>query len=323
MNSTVASSSDKPGPLVSVVIPTRNRANVIGRSVNSALAQSFRNIEVIVVLDGCDSATTATLNAIADTRLQLLALPEPVGGAEARNRGVQAAKGDWIAFLDDDDEWLPCKLDKQLQAAARSSAPAPVICSAYFARSSDGEHIFGHRSPLRSEPISEYMFARRGLAYGENAVATSVLMAPRLTLLEVPFDRQLKRHQDWDWALSAMARPGTELCYVSEPLSIYHMHEGLSRISGHSDWQYSLEWCRSRRKLFTPKAISFFIATECVTRARLSGARLGELAGLVRAFFKEGRPSLRSLSLLVWCLIAPRRLRRRLLRLKFASRALR
>lgn len=320
MNCSSERLSDLRAPVVSVVIPTRNRPHILRRSVASALAQSFQQLEVVVVLDGYDPRARETLSLVADPRLRVLELPAPMGAAEARNRGVQAARGTWVAFLDDDDEWLPCKLDKQLEAAARASAPIPVICSAYIARSSDGDHIFGTRSPGRLEPISEYMFARRGFAYGENAVATSVLMVPRSALLAVPFDPRLKRHQDWDWALRALATPGTELCYVPEPLSVYHMPEGFSRISGHSDWQYSWDWCRTRRSLFTPRAISYFIATECVTRARQSGAGPGELVTLVRAFFEEGRPTIRSLVLLLWCLASPRRLRRWLLRIQSAGR---
>lgn len=323
MTSFSNSSSDQPTPVVSVVIPTRNRADILLRSVSSALAQTLHQIEVIVIIDGYDPRTTEALKSVADVRLCVLQVAESAGAAEARNRGVQAARGAWIAFLDDDDEWLPNKLERQLEAVERSSAAVPVICSAYVARSSEGDHIFGTRKPNLLEPISEYMFARRGFAYGENAVATSVLVARRSTLLDVPFDSTLKRHQDWDWALRVFSKSGATLCHVPEPLSIYHMPEGVSRISGHSDWRYSLEWCRSRRVFFTPKAISFFVATECVTRARQSGAKPRELLQLIGAFFKDGRPTPRSIALLLWCLASPRALRRWLLRIalarKFAS----
>ena len=117
------------------------------------------------------------------------------------------------------------------------------------------------------------MFCRHSFSYGENALATSVLLVPRRLMLAVPFDRMLKRHQDWDWALRALNVAGTELCYIGEPLSIYSMMDGQGQMSGHNDWWYSLQWARDRKSLLTPKAFSFFIVTECMTRARAAGSR--------------------------------------------------
>src|SRR5579862_6769377 len=105
---------------VSAVIPTRNRPHLVTRAVQSALDQTYADIEVIVVVDGPDPATEDALAQFDDKRLRLIVLPEPVGAARARNVGVEAAWGDWIALLDDDDEWLPEKTRAQMQAAERS-----------------------------------------------------------------------------------------------------------------------------------------------------------------------------------------------------------
>ena len=104
--------------IVSAVIPTRGRPELLQRAVRSALAQTLRAIEVVVVIDGEDPATSLALKEWThqDGRLRVLALPASVGGSDARNRGVEAASGEWIAFLDDDDEWLPGKLQAQLDA---------------------------------------------------------------------------------------------------------------------------------------------------------------------------------------------------------------
>ena len=101
-------------PLVSVVIPTRNRSGLVVRAVSSALAQTYGDIEVIVVVDGPDQGTAEALERVNDPRLKIVQLPESVGGSDARNAGVKAADGAWVAFLDDDDEWLPEKIQKQL-----------------------------------------------------------------------------------------------------------------------------------------------------------------------------------------------------------------
>jgi glycosyltransferase involved in cell wall biosynthesis len=112
-------------PLVSVVIPTRYRPEMVCRSVLSALRQTHPNLEVIVVVDGPDPLTIAALGALDDPRLRTVPLPENVGGSDARNCGVRTSKGEWIAFLDDDDEWLPQKLEKQLALALEMSTPIP------------------------------------------------------------------------------------------------------------------------------------------------------------------------------------------------------
>jgi len=92
-------------PLVSVVIPTRNRPHLVTRAVHSALTQSLHKIEVIVVIDGPDESTLHILDQIDDPRLKVSMLPQHLGLSDARNTGVREARSQWIAFLDDDDEW--------------------------------------------------------------------------------------------------------------------------------------------------------------------------------------------------------------------------
>ena len=114
-------------PVVSVIIPTRNRPTLVTRAVASALNQPGQSVEVVVVIDGPDSATVAALSVVAEPRLRVIELAERSGGARARNVGIEAARGKWVAFLDDDDEWLPHKLEKQLACAAQSPARYPVV----------------------------------------------------------------------------------------------------------------------------------------------------------------------------------------------------
>jgi glycosyltransferase involved in cell wall biosynthesis len=298
------------------VIPTKGRTTIVQRAVKSALDQTLRQLEVIVVVDGEDSATVNGLELINDHRLIILMLPQSVGGAEARNSGVRRAQANWIAFLDDDDEWLPNKLERQLACAMTAQVSAPVVCSAYIGRSAAGDAIFGRRAPLPNEPVSDYMFARKGFSYGENAIATSVLFVPRELMLCVPFDPQLRRHQDWDWALRALNTPGACLYYIGDPLTIYNMPENLPRLSEHDDWKYSLKWCRERRRFFTPRAFSFFVVTECLTRARQANADHKSIWTLLTAFWAEGQPTFRSSLMALGYLLISRRLRRLILRFR-------
>ncbi|SEF52726.1 Glycosyl transferase family 2 [Bryocella elongata] len=302
----------KPSPIVSVVIPTRGRPETVCVAVRSALAQSFESLEVLVVIDGEDGETEAALARIDDARLKVLSLPEPMGAAAARNGGVRAARGPWIAFLDDDDEWLPEKLALQLDAARGSDAALPVVCGSYWARQDGRDALWGRRRPGPDEPISEYMFCRRSLTYGENALATSVLLVPRELMERVPFDAALRRHQDWDWALRALALPEAGLVYLELPTSIYNMAEGTGRISAAPDWQASLAWVEQRRPLLTRRAFAGFLATECVTRAVQAKAGRKVVSGLLRRMFSEGEPDLRAIAMVASVLLLPPGLRSKL-----------
>jgi glycosyltransferase involved in cell wall biosynthesis len=170
---------------VSVVIPTRNRPELVQRAVHSALAQDYEDLEVVVVVDGPDSATEMVLASIADKRLRVIVLPEPVGAASARNLGVTAAWGDWIAFLDDDDEWLPEKTTLQMKAAHQSKYMCPIVSSQVIARTSRHELVWPRTLPFK--PLSEYLLSRRSWSYGDGLLSTITLLFPKDLYCQVPF----------------------------------------------------------------------------------------------------------------------------------------
>jgi glycosyltransferase involved in cell wall biosynthesis len=113
--------------LVSVVIPTRDRPKLLLRAIDSVLNQTHQEIEVIVVVDRPDPDTVFAVQSVGDPRLKLIVNTYSWTGAGARNAGADRATGEWIAFLDDDDEWLPNKLETQI-AFASGRAPALVSC---------------------------------------------------------------------------------------------------------------------------------------------------------------------------------------------------
>jgi glycosyltransferase involved in cell wall biosynthesis len=117
-----------PSPTVSVVIPAYNRAATIRPAIESVLRQSWTDFELLVVDDGSTDGTLEAAAAVKDCRLRLLANPRNLGAAAARNTGIRAARGRWIAFQDSDDEWLPLKLEKQM---GRLLAPGADHIAAY------------------------------------------------------------------------------------------------------------------------------------------------------------------------------------------------
>jgi glycosyltransferase involved in cell wall biosynthesis len=115
MLKTIASDPDRNDNLISVIIPTFNRRTKVVRAIKSVLGQTHNHIEIIVVDDGSTDGTVEYLRKYFQNRIQCLCLPHSGHPNSARNRGIESAKGMYIAFLDSDDWYLPEKLEKQIQ----------------------------------------------------------------------------------------------------------------------------------------------------------------------------------------------------------------
>ena len=101
--------------MVSVIITTHNRCNLLERAIQSVLNQIYKDFELIVVADGCTDGTDSLMKKYeSEKRIQYIHYSPAKGGNYARNKGVQNSRGEFIAFLDDDDEWLPEKLELQV-----------------------------------------------------------------------------------------------------------------------------------------------------------------------------------------------------------------
>lgn len=305
-------SSSADYTLVSAVIPTRGRPWLLASAIRSALRQTWRCMEVIVVLDGPDDATEAYLRSIADPRVRTVILPEPAGGCAARNAGVRAAAGEWVAFLDDDDEWMPEKTALQMRAVRESRAWFPVIASRLIAQSPLSSRVLPPRVYDGSQPVADYLFCRAGLADSGGLMQTSTLLASRELLLAVPFRNGLRMHQDWDWIIRVSTYEGVSIAMLPKPLTVWRVEDNRNTVSRSADWRFSLQWIRDIRRLISSRAFSSFVAVQCVWRARRAHAGLLSRLGILRAFLFEGRPQLRSsLHFLAFSLV-PERLRKRL-----------
>jgi glycosyltransferase involved in cell wall biosynthesis len=296
---------------VSAVIPTRNRPDLVLRAVRSAFAQTHPIFEVVVVVDGPDEQTVAALKTVTDERLKVVALQTSVGGADARNTGVQAATGTWIAFLDDDDEWLPNKISRQLEVAAQSGAAWPIVSCRLIGRSPQREYTWPRRLPELNEPVSEYILARRGLFQGEGAVTTTTLLVKRDLLLRVPFSSGQRRHQEWDWLFRAMQEPGAKLLFAPEALSIWYIEEGRKSISSGNDWRYSYEWIERIRPIITLRAYASFLLVMVSPVAARAGNRKACFT-VLREALRKGKPALIDLLLFFGMVLVPQDFRRQL-----------
>jgi glycosyltransferase involved in cell wall biosynthesis len=129
-------------PRVSVIIPTHNRAGLIGRAVRSALTQTFSDLEVLVIDDASKDGTGETVLGISDPRVRYLRHETNRGVSVARNTALSAASGQFIAFLDDDDEWLPDKLRLQLDCIERARKSVGLVTTGFLVANSADSTTF-------------------------------------------------------------------------------------------------------------------------------------------------------------------------------------
>jgi glycosyltransferase involved in cell wall biosynthesis len=204
-------------PLISVIIPSYNSARFVLQAVQSALAQTYSPVEVIVVDDGSTDDTRERL-VPWDGRIRYV-YQSNGGLSKARNRGIKEARGDLIAFLDADDQWLPEKLDKQWERL-RANPEAPLIhTDLYRLYEPVGERVYKYRD---RERFSGYCYTE---FFWGNAVVPSTVVVTRRCLEEVGrFDEEIRgaSTQDFDlWIRIARRFP---LSYVDEPLVLYRYH---------------------------------------------------------------------------------------------------
>lgn len=286
-------------PLVSVVIPTYQRPELVKRAVISALNQTLNQIEVIVVINGGDGEPTQrSLAELAEPRLRIIQLPVNLGNAsQARKAGVEAAQAKWVAHLDDDDEWMPQKLERQYEAATRSSYTFPIVSHYITVRTSERDSVIPRRVPTASEHISEYLFVRKeGHSFGEGVIQGSTIFTTKELMLKVPFSTDAYKHDDWDWILRACAVEGAGVEFVPEVLSIWYLDNQHTSLSRTHDWQKSLNWLHSVRHLVTPRAYAAFVLVELSAHATFNPS-WSAFSSLFWEAIQNGHPRLKDLCL--------------------------
>jgi glycosyltransferase involved in cell wall biosynthesis len=239
-------------PLVSAVIPTHNRIQLVCRAIKSALNQTYQNLEVVVVLDGLDGNAAELLEGLHEPRLRVVELAENKGPAEARNAGVRAAKGDWIAFLDDDDEWTSTKIEKQLALLADVDPSTNFIACRWHEADTHANRALPRTFPKPEENWSEYIYCR------PEFILPSTWFVKRGLLLSVPLTPGLFFNEDADWLLRARSACALKPAFMGEVLTIYHNEKKINRMTKKSDWEIVYKWAvEHRERLLTRRAFSY------------------------------------------------------------------
>jgi glycosyltransferase involved in cell wall biosynthesis len=200
-------------PTVSVIIPARNAAPYIQTAIDSALAQSHSVLEILVIDGGSTDGTQEIVTAYGAPVKLLHEQPGRKGLGAARNVGIEAATGDWLAFLDADDWWETRKIADQL--AALSKVPGATL---NYTGICEVDDVSGKRS---ANPCMDAALSWPALRW-INVVATSSVLAKRTAVIEVgAFDEQLAACEDWELWVRLRARHPFTSC--EEPLTFYRI----------------------------------------------------------------------------------------------------
>lgn len=234
-------------PLVSVIIPTFNRANFIAHAVTSVLKQTYQNIEVIVVDDASADFTSVVIQNIDDPRVNYLCLEQNSGPSTARNRGVNFAQGQFVAFLDSDDEWDPKKIELQLAAIRQQADPNNVVCYTQATMVENKRiYLLPSRGKKEGEPVGDYV-----MCGGHGAISTSSIMLSHGLALANPFPTDQKNFEDWDMLLR-LEEIGVSWVYVEQPLFIWHNDYRDDRLT--SSQHDGSEWLEKHKHYLSEQA---------------------------------------------------------------------
>lgn len=201
---------------ISVIIPVRDRVELVGRAINSVIAQSHRDFELIVVDDGSVDGTADRVQSEYGERLELLRLPQSKGVSAARNHGIGVARGEWLAFLDSDDAWHPDKLAQQVHGLQKSGLR---VCHTDEIWIRNGVRVNAHK---HHQKHGGWIFSQ---ALPLCAMSPSSLVLHRDVFEAIGlFDECLPACEDYDLFLRLTCR--FEVLYLEQKLTIkYGGHE--------------------------------------------------------------------------------------------------
>jgi len=192
------------GDLVSIIVPVYNRAHMLARSVGCLTSQSYKNIEIIIVDDGSADDIEGTVGALDDSRINLIRREKNGGASAARNTGIEAAKGDLIAFHDSDDVCLFDKIEQQVRAFVDLPEDYVILhsCALRYAEV-DEVHFDRMRLSIQPPPTAAQL---SGELYMQTLIRntihlTTALLRRSAVLMIGGFDERLRNNEDWDFML--------------------------------------------------------------------------------------------------------------------------
>jgi len=270
---------------VSVVIPTRNRRDLLLRALRSIAMQTYSNWDVLVVDDGSTDGTVEAVKALGDSRIRVAVNDQSRGGGYSRWWGAGNTSGDYVAFLDSDDTWMPDKLRLQLEAAENDGRDGVVIVGAPIA--DDGLRLVEIRQP-ELEPgqrIADYVYAGR-----QATILSSCLLIEGNLARRVRFNPALLVNQDTDYLLR-LERSGACFICISKPLYVLDVRPRGDRVSLNPQLiERSIEWYQQVSRDWSAAARRGFLMWDLSVRCASSQQRWRGLRYFLRGFSMAAGP---------------------------------
>ena len=264
-------------PTVSIILATYNRRHLLGRSVKSVLNQTYQDYELIIVDDGSTDDTEKVVQNFNSEKIKYIKHPKNKGIPAARNTGIRLAEGDYIAFQDDDDEWMPEKLERQINAYINESPEVGVVYTQY-------NLIDIHNKPLPQLKVAQ----REGYIFGqllnENHIPPQTSLIRKECFSKVGmFDERFLRMQDWELFLRISQH--YRFKFIDEPLvTVYDQpggqHEKFERIIASLKRVLDMYYSQIKQDRKTLAKYYYRIANLSCTIGKLNQGRLYFLKSL-------------------------------------------
>lgn len=231
------------------MITTVNRKEELIRAIKSVVSQTYKNIEIVVVIDG---KNLEIVHAVQNLNIPILKVYETGikhGGNYARNFGIRKSSGEYVALLDDDDEWVNHKLEYQLETAEMLKDDCLIFCSVINFKKEHDNSILPRKIYDGKEDIIDYLFSTK---YGRKLgfIQTSTFFGKKEIFRSIRFDESLKKHQDWDWVIQAQHKK-INFFQIEEPLTIYHNEVIQNRVGGFSTYLDSERWLKKEKSFLS------------------------------------------------------------------------
>jgi len=240
-------------PFFSVVIPLYNRAAQVGETIRSVLSQDWADFEIVVIDDGSRDDPLPVIDAIGDPRIRYIR-QDNAGGGAARNAGIKAAQGRYIAFLDSDDLFLPGKLSTMAKALRDDDGLTVLYSRMKVDRGVDRYWIRPDRGIRENEDVGEYLFC------ANQFMQTSTMVMSTPLAQKVLFDPALKKGQDLDFCVRLQGA-GARFRMIEQPLTIWLDATEAGRTSYVKGYETSLDWLERCGHMLTGRARRGYRAT--------------------------------------------------------------
>lgn len=248
---------------VSAIITTLGNFKYLERAINSVISQESPVFEIIVVIDGYEAETEKKLNKCFGNKVKVHQTGVRRGGGFARNFGIKKASGEWLALLDDDDEWEVEKIANQIRAVEDYTVSDNLFVFTALRTVGGKKEVILPNIPWdNTMDVATYLF-KPYRAKVSGYIQTSTLFASKKFFLKNPFNESLPKHQDWDWAINTQKFENMTILFINKPLTKYYQ-QNLGSVGKINRWKFSLRWIESRSNLIDQQAIDYFIITNII-----------------------------------------------------------